>query len=89
MIEPGFDASTDFDVAVGDDDSDDGDVDAGKMPPVKDAAPPKKDAVAPPMDAGGIIPLDSGGIIPMEDAGGGGGEPECDPIRCATGCCYG
>jgi hypothetical protein len=96
LIDPAFDASNDFDVGVGDDESDDGSVDAGKKPPpMKDASPPKRDAVAPPMDAepppaedAEPPPMRDAGIIPIGD-GGGSIEPECDPTRCSTGCCYG
>jgi hypothetical protein len=91
VVEPGFDASTDFDVGVGDDNSEDGSVDAGGKPPVKDASAPGKDAGAPTEDAEPPPPPDDSGIIRADSGGGGGGggEPECDLRSCPTGCCYG
>jgi hypothetical protein len=93
LFEPGFDASTDFDVSVGDDsnNSEDGSVDASGKPPVKDASAPGEDAIAPPEDAEPPPPDDSGIIVRADSGGGGGGggEPECDLRSCPTGCCYG
>jgi hypothetical protein len=77
-LEPGFYDASDFDVDVGDDaTAPDAShkPDAGRKP---DARPPV-DARPPPRDSD-----------PVDDANTEDGPTaQCDPMRCATGCCYG
>jgi hypothetical protein len=82
LVEVPLDASTDLDVETAPPDAS---ADTG-APPMKDASPPKNDAIAPPPDAQPVEDAE-----PTEDATPPDSGPvrECSPMSCPNGCCYG
>jgi hypothetical protein len=86
VVEPGLDAGDDFDSAIGDDETKPQDASTHH-----DASPPRDASM--PHDASArdaeIAEEDASEFVDSASPPFDGGEGECGPVTCASGCCYG